>query len=73
MPGPFLTRISEAWDKEALAELTSRFPLRRAGRPEEIVGAALYFASNASSYTTGTILPIDGGSRWARPQPPDEG
>ena len=35
--------------------------LRRAGEPEEIVGAALYFATDASSYTTGAILRVDGG------------
>src|SRR3954449_1324444 len=48
MPGPFLTRISQAWDPEVLDELTRNFPMRRAGNPEEIVGAALYFASDAS-------------------------
>jgi NAD(P)-dependent dehydrogenase (short-subunit alcohol dehydrogenase family) len=67
MPGPFLTRISEAWDAGVLDELTRNFPLRRAGSPEEIVGAALYLASDASSYTTGTVLPVDGGAQWARP------
>ncbi|MFM8412401.1 MAG: SDR family oxidoreductase, partial [Alphaproteobacteria bacterium] len=35
--------------------------LGRAGEPSEIVGAALYFASDASSFTTGSILRIDGG------------
>jgi NAD(P)-dependent dehydrogenase (short-subunit alcohol dehydrogenase family) len=35
--------------------------LRRAGEPEEIVGAALYFATDASSYTSGAILRVDGG------------
>jgi NAD(P)-dependent dehydrogenase (short-subunit alcohol dehydrogenase family) len=36
--------------------------LRRGGEPEEIVGAALYLASDASSYTTGSVIKIDGGS-----------
>jgi NAD(P)-dependent dehydrogenase (short-subunit alcohol dehydrogenase family) len=67
LPGPFLTRISQAWDPQVLDELTRNFPMRRAGNPEEIVGAALYFASDASSYTTGTVLPVDGGAQWARP------
>jgi NAD(P)-dependent dehydrogenase (short-subunit alcohol dehydrogenase family) len=67
MPGPFLTSISEAWDMDALAERTRTFPLRRAGLAEEIVGAALYLAGDASSYTTGSILTVDGGARWSMP------
>jgi NAD(P)-dependent dehydrogenase (short-subunit alcohol dehydrogenase family) len=67
LPGPFLTRISQAWDPQVLDELTRNFPLRRPGDPREIVGAALYFASDASSYTTGTVLSVDGGAQWARP------
>lgn len=62
MPGPFLTDISKAWDMAAFAQQARRFDLRRGGDPEEIVGAALYFATDASSYTTGAILRIDGGS-----------
>jgi NAD(P)-dependent dehydrogenase (short-subunit alcohol dehydrogenase family) len=66
MPGPFLTDISEAWDLEAFAQTArTAIPLRRGGEPEEIVGAALYFASGASSYTTGAIIKIDGGTAFA--------
>jgi len=62
MPGPFLTDISKAWDLDAFAKMAVKeIPLGRGGQPEEIVGAALYFASDASSYTTGSILKIDGG------------
>src|SRR6185312_6419487 len=60
MAGPFLTDISRAWGLEhdsgnRFASLT----LKRAGNPPEIVGAALYLMSDASSFTTGSILRVD--------------
>ena len=67
MPGPFLTSIARDWDMEVLAQRTATFPLRRAGEAEEIIGAALYFASRASSFTTGTVLTVDGGAQWSMP------
>ncbi len=64
VPGPFLTDISKAWDMEAFERSArSGFALQRGGEPHEIVGAALYFATDASSYTTGTTLDVDGGPR----------
>jgi len=64
VPGPFLTDISKAWDLDAF-ERSARagFALERGGEPHEIVGAALYFATAAGSYTTGTTLNVDGGPR----------
>ena len=65
MPGPFLTDISKAWDMEAFQRNAQQnIPLERGGEPGEVVGAALYFASAASSYTTGAILKIDGGAAY---------
>jgi NAD(P)-dependent dehydrogenase (short-subunit alcohol dehydrogenase family) len=61
MAGPFLTDISRAWDLDAFKARAARMALKRGGEPEEVVGAALYFASRASSFTTGSILAVDGG------------
>lgn len=61
VPGPFLTDISKAWDMNTFSEhAKTAYALGRGGEPGEIVGAALYFASDASSYTTGALLDIDG-------------
>src|SRR5258708_38678310 len=61
MPGAFLTRISKAWPAELENQFTSNGVLKRVGEPEEIVGAAIYLASDQSSFTTGTVLRVDGG------------
>lgn len=62
VPGPFLTDISKAWDMEVFnARAAGEFALERGGLPHEVVGAALYLASGASSYTTGSLINIDGG------------
>jgi len=61
MAGTFLTDVSRSWDMEAFSRRAGAFALQRGGRPDEIVGAALYLASGAASYTTGTVIQVDGG------------
>jgi NAD(P)-dependent dehydrogenase (short-subunit alcohol dehydrogenase family) len=61
MAGTFLTDVSKAWDMEAFTQRAEGFAMKRGGEPHEIVGAALYLASDLSSYTTGSILTVDGG------------
>ena len=63
--GPFLTDISDHWDMEAFEKRRPSKTMRsqRGGEPDEIVGAALYLASRTSSFTTGTLMRVDGGGR----------
>lgn len=63
--GMFRTDIAKAWgDPAAVDEFVSgRTDLARIGEPDDVVGAALYFATDASAYTTGATLQIDGGIR----------
>jgi len=63
MAGPFLTDISKAWDMESFEKRAqTSIPMQRGGQPEEIVGAALYLASDMAGFTTGAIIAVDGGS-----------
>lgn len=57
--GPFLTDIAKAWTPENREK--SNNGLRRPGLPKEIVTAALFLASPASSFTTGSFVQVDGG------------
>lgn len=59
MAGPFLTDVSKAWDMAG--EPFGHLALQRAADPPEIVGAALFLMSDASTFTTGSILRVDGG------------
>ena len=61
-PGIFPTELNRALlDSPRGHELTVRTPMNRFGRPEELVGAAIYLASESCSFTTGQILAVDGG------------
>ena len=61
--GPFLTDISKAWDMEAFEKRArTSLALGRGGQPDEIVGAALFLASDGGSFTTGTTIRVDGGT-----------
>ncbi|MBF6221926.1 glucose 1-dehydrogenase [Nocardia abscessus] len=61
--GPFATDIATAWPDELRTELTKHNALRRVGEPGEVVGAALFFATDASAFCTGATLAVDGGWR----------
>ena len=62
-PGPFATPINQPLldDPEAARAMQDKVPLGRWGDPAELATAVLYFASPASSFTTGAALVVDGG------------
>jgi NAD(P)-dependent dehydrogenase (short-subunit alcohol dehydrogenase family) len=61
MAGPFRTDATVHWPETAHEVIATRHALGRIGDPSEVVGAALYLASDASSYTTGATIRVDGG------------
>jgi NAD(P)-dependent dehydrogenase (short-subunit alcohol dehydrogenase family) len=62
-PGVFRTALNQQLldESERGRELRMRTPMNRFGKTEELVGAAIYLASDASSFVTGEILVVDGG------------
>ena len=64
-PGPFYTNIANGRlhrDPTVVKAFEELVPLHRIGMPAEIKGLALFLASDASSYLTGAVIPIDGGA-----------
>ena len=58
--GPFATDVAKDWSEEHRSGAGVK--LQRIGDPDECVGAALSFASDVSSFTTGALLRVDGGA-----------
>lgn len=62
-PGPFATEMNRPLmeDQQVYQTFASKIPLGRWGEPEEIGGAAIFLASEASSFVTGATIYVDGG------------
>jgi 3-oxoacyl-[acyl-carrier protein] reductase len=58
-----LTAQSRANNPDLVKTFMERTPLGRTGQPEDIVGSAIFLASDLSAYVTGSILMVDGGYR----------
>lgn len=61
-PGFFASEMSDQYPDGYLEQMLYRVPAGRVGEAEELVAAALFLASDASSYVTGILLPVDGGT-----------
>ncbi|TWH14826.1 3-oxoacyl-[acyl-carrier protein] reductase [Rhodococcus rhodochrous J45] len=60
-PGLIRTAMTEAMPQKAWDQKMSEIPMQRAGEPSEIASVALFYASNLSSYMTGTVAEVTGG------------
>ncbi|MTV27162.1 SDR family oxidoreductase [Nitriliruptoraceae bacterium ZYF776] len=61
-PGFFDSEMTGQYPEGYLEQVIDHVPAGRKGRPEEFVAAAVFLASDAASYVTGTTLPVDGGT-----------
>jgi NAD(P)-dependent dehydrogenase (short-subunit alcohol dehydrogenase family) len=61
MPGAFATEMADEWDEDFVGKVVDRLPAGRLGRPEELVGLVVHLAGDAAGYTTGALIPVDGG------------
>ncbi len=70
-PGPFPTNMTRfaLGDESGAARGASAVPMGRLGRPEDIAGAVLFLAGRGGAYTTGAIVPVDGGISVTAPPP----
>jgi NAD(P)-dependent dehydrogenase (short-subunit alcohol dehydrogenase family) len=60
-PGFFASEMTDTYPEGYLEQAMVRVPAGRPGEPEEVVAAVLFLASDAGSYVTGALLPVDGG------------
>ena len=60
-PGPFESKMMAATLDQFRDAILASCPLGRIGEPEDMAGVAIYLASRAGSYVTGTVIPVDGG------------
>lgn len=61
LPGPVATDIAAGWNDELRARAVEGMPLNRMGTPQDFVGPALWLATDASAFVTGTHIRVDGG------------
>jgi NAD(P)-dependent dehydrogenase (short-subunit alcohol dehydrogenase family) len=61
LPSAAETDLTRAWSSETRARIAEMNPMKRLGRPEDLVGVCIFLASDAASYVNGAQVPVDGG------------
>ena len=65
-PGPFESKMMAATLDAFGEQIAASAPLKRIGRPDDMAGTAIFLASRAGAYLTGTVIPVDGGIATCR-------
>jgi NAD(P)-dependent dehydrogenase (short-subunit alcohol dehydrogenase family) len=60
-PGPFQSKMMAATLARAGDAMKKSIPRQRIGEPSDMAGVAIFLASRAGSYVTGSVIPVDGG------------
>lgn len=70
-PGPFSTNMTRfaVGDEEGAARSAKAVPMGRLGRPDDIAATLLYLAGRGGAYTSGAVIPVDGGFSASAPPP----